>query len=245
MKRILSLICILLGSTAGFLAADSIECEGTYSKHLQGIAVQGDEYIFWSFTDILLKTDLQGKILVKVRVDSHSGDLCVLGEKIYVAVNLGEFNQEPGKADSWIYVYDSGNLELLSRHPIPQVVHGAGGLDCQEGSFYVVGGLPEGYRENYVYQYDPEFNFIKRHVIESGYTLKGIQTACFSRGYWWFGCYGDPRETIQADPDFNMVARFRFDSSLGIARFRQGFLVAEGFGRYRGRVEFVPDPPRP
>ncbi len=242
MRWAISLIFVLLSNATGatgLLAAAPIECGGTYSGHLQGVATQGDEYIFWSFTNTLVKTDLKGKILVKVSVDGHSGDLCVQDDKIYAAVNLGEFNQEPGKADSWVYVYDSENLALLSRRAIPQAVHGAGGMDFNDGSFYVVGGLPEGYQENYVYQYDPEFNFVKRHVIESGYTLMGIQTACFSRGCWWFGCYGDPRETIQADPDFNVVGRFQFDCSLGLTLYGKGFLVAEGFDRYRGRVSFT------
>lgn len=245
MRWVKSLVFVLFAGAAGLLAADSIECEGTYGGHLQGIAVQGDENIFWSFTNTLVKTDLQGRILNKVSVDSHSGDLCIQDQKVYVAVNLGKFNQETGAADSWVYVYDSENLELLSRISIPQAVHGAGGMDYHDGSFFVVGGLPEGYRENYVYQYDPEFNFIKRHVIESGYTLMGIQTACFNRGYWWFGCYGDPRETIKADKDFNMEERFRFDCSLGLARYRQGFLAAEGFERYRGRAFIIDELPRP
>ena len=121
----MSLIFVLFFNAASLLASSPIVCEGTYSGHLQGVAAQGDEYIFWSFTNTLVKTDMQGKILVKVKVDSHSGDLCIHENKIYAAVNLGKFNQEPGIADSWIYVYDSKNLGLQSRHNIPQAVHGA------------------------------------------------------------------------------------------------------------------------
>ena len=239
MRWVKSLILVLFFSAAGLLASSPIVCEGTYSGHLQGVAAQGDEYIFWSFTNTLVKTDMQGKILAEVKVDSHSGDLCIHENKVYVAVNLGKFNQEPGQADSWVYIYDSKNLGLQSRFNITQAVHGAGGMEFNNGFFYVVGGLPEGYRENYVYQYDPDFNFVKRHVIASGHTLMGIQTACFSHGYWWFGCYGNPRETIQADPDFYMINRFQFDCSLGLTRYGKGLLVAEGFEKYRGRISFI------
>ena len=224
------------------LASVPIVCEGSYDGHLQGITTDGTENIFWSFTKTLVKTDLQGKISVKVRVDTHHGDLCFHQGKVYVAVNLGEFNKEPGKADSWVYVYDAENLQLLNRFAVPQVVHGAGGMDYRDGFFYVIGGLPEGYSENYVYKYDPHFNFIQRRVISSGYTLMGIQTACFSKGCWWFGCYGNPRECIQADPEFKFIKRFKYDCSLGITKFREGFFVAEGFEKYRGRISFIESP---
>ena len=109
-----------------------------------------------------------------------------------MAVNFGEFNKEAGRADSWVYVYDAGGLDLIEKHAVPEVVHGAGGIDCHDGTFYVVGGLPEGHDANYVYEYDRDFRFVGRHVIESGYTFMGIQTACHADGCWWFGCYGRP-----------------------------------------------------
>ncbi len=225
------------------VARDLIECEGEYGGHLQGVAVADDSEIFWSFTTTLVKTGLDGKVVRKIKVVGHSGDLCVQGGRVYVAVNLGEFNREQGKADSLVYVYDAESLRLLARHPVPEVVHGAGGMYHRDGFFYVVGGLPEGYEENYVYQYDPGFNFIERHVVESGYTLKGIQTACFHKGYWWFGCYGEPRECLKAGPEFDLEDRFVFDCALGIDAFKSGYLVAEGFGHYRGRLVFFEDIP--
>ena len=239
MKYFYTAILVLQVFAVVSAAPEPVVCEGTYSGHLQGVASDGEEHIYWSFTKSVVKTDLNGRILVTRGVDNHSGDLCFHEGRIYVAVNLGEFNKEPGKADSWVYVYDSENLKLLDRHAVPQVVHGAGGMDFADGFFYVIGGLPEGYAENYVYRYDPQFNFMERHVLASGYTLMGIQTACFSKGTWWFGCYGSPRECIKTDSEFNVIKRFQYDCSLGITQFRGGFLVAEGFDRYRGRVKFV------
>ncbi len=37
-------------------------------------------------------------------------------------------------------------------------------MECR---FYVVGGLPDGVEENYVYEYDAEFQFVKKHIISS------------------------------------------------------------------------------
>jgi len=150
--------------------AQSVTCDGQYGGHLQGIATDGYSAIFWSFTVALVKTNMNGGIYRQVDVPTHHGDLVYRDGAVYVAVNLGLFNQEAGKADSWVYVYDASDLTLITRHAVPEVVHGAGGMTIRDGHYFIIGGLPEGYTENYVYEYDGDFTFIKRYVIPSGYT---------------------------------------------------------------------------
>ncbi|MEO6807662.1 MAG: hypothetical protein ABI353_00925, partial [Isosphaeraceae bacterium] len=77
-----------------------IQCEGVYPQHLQGVCIDEKGSIYWSFTDVLVKTDLVGKRIAKAPVASHHGDLCYLDGRLYVAVNLGQFNQPAGRADS-------------------------------------------------------------------------------------------------------------------------------------------------
>ena len=192
-----------------------VVCEGTYPHHLQGVCIDSTA-IYWSFTTTLVKTDLAGKVQQKVAVANHHGDLCHHEGKLYVAVNLGKFNDPNGNADSWIYVYDASTLMEVARHEVQEVFHGAGGIGYREGHFYVVGGLPEGVQENYVYQYDDQFNFVKKHIVESGHTRLGIQTATFAHGRWWFGCYGNPAILLVTDTDFKLRGRYEFDCSLGI-----------------------------
>src|SRR5690606_29746611 len=79
-----------------------VTCEGTYPHHLQGICAD-DEAIYWSFTTTLVKTNLDGDLLKSVPVANHHGDLCHHDGKLYVAVNLGKFNDPQGNADSWVY----------------------------------------------------------------------------------------------------------------------------------------------
>lgn len=203
-----------------------VTCEGVYPHHLQGVCTDEREAIFWSFTTRLVKTDRSGKRLADIPVDNHHGDLCYRDGKLYVAVNLGKFNEPEGKADSWIYVYDAGDLSFKSRHAAPQLVHGAGGMAYHDGRFLVVGGLPPGTDENYAYEYDRELKFVRRHVLASGYTLMGIQTAAFAEGHWWFGCYGKPEILLRASPDLKKVERFEFGASLGIVSLGSGhFLI--------------------
>lgn len=200
-------------------------CEGFYPHHLQGICVD-DGAVFWSFTTMLVKTGPDGRLLKKVPVANHHGDLCFQGGKLYVAVNLGKFNDPQGNADSWVYVYNAGDLSLVAKHPVREVFHGAGGIGFREGRFFVVGGLPEGVEENYVYEYDEGFQFVKKHVVKSGHTHLGIQTAAFALGRWWFGCYGEPKILLVTDAEFRLRGRYEFDCSLGIVGLPDGRLLS-------------------
>ena len=184
---------------------------------------------------VLVKTDLAGRVLARAEVANHHGDLECHDGKVFVAVNLGAFNREPGHADSWVYVYDASDLSFLAKHPCPEAVHGAGAIGRAEDGFLVGGGLPEGYEENYVYRYDDNFRFQRGIVIESGYTRLGVQTALHAQGAWWFGCYGDA--LLKTDEDFRLTGRYDFDCALGIARANDGgFLVGRGFESYRGQA---------
>lgn len=204
-------------------------CEGTYPRHLQGVCTD-EKAIFWSFTTTLVKTDMEGKVLKKIPVANHHGDLCFHDRKLYVAVNLGKFNDPEGNADSWIYVYDAETLIELARHETQEVFHGAGGIGYRDGQFFVVGGLPDGVDENYVYAYDSDFKFLKKHVIKSGHTHLGIQTATFAHDRWWFGCYGDPKILLVTDTGFRVKGRYEIDCSLGIEGLSGGRLLV-GSGR--------------
>lgn len=240
MKTIPVILTTIFLLRANPLAADfqPVACEGTYPQHLQGVCTDDKNAIFWCFTTKLVKTDRTGSVVKLVDVANHHGDLCFHQGKVFVALNLGKFNDPKGNADSWVYVYDAGDLALLAKHKTPEVFHGAGGIAFHEGKFLVVGGLPNDVNENYVYEYDSEFKFVKKHVLASGHSHLGIQTATFGDGDWWFGCYGRPKSDtapstppilLKADASLKKVERFEFDCSLGIVPVGDGkFLIARG-----------------
>lgn len=216
----------------------NVKCEGTYPHHLQGICIDGQGHIFWSFTTELVKTNTAGKVLVKIPVGNHHGDLCYQGGKVFVAVNFGAFNSPEGKADSWVYVYDAEKLLLIAKHQTPEVIYGAGGIAVHDGKFLVVGGLPKGINENYLYEYDESFKFIKKHILKSGYTSLGIQTAAFADNQWWFGCYGT--KLLKADVGYQFLAKYDLECSLGIDRINDKLLlIAHGGGKGKLRTGSV------
>ena len=209
---------------------EEINCPPQSGGHQQGIATDGKTAIFWSHTRRLVKTDLYGNLLKAIDVPSHHGDLDYYDQKLYVAVNFGKFNAEPGQADSWVYVYDVNDLSLISKHAVPHAVHGAGGMAIHNGRFIVVGGLPGNRKENYVYEYDSNFNFVRRHIIKSGQTKLGIQTATWFDGYWWFGCYGLPNNPglLKTDDSFNLVATYDLDFGCGIIGIKNDKFIRGG-----------------
>lgn len=226
----IALACIVLPCQAD-IPFQTINCEGSYPRHVQGVCSDDKGAFYWSWTECLVKTDLQGKVLRQVSAPDHQGDLCHVNGKIYVAVNLGKFNRPAGEADSWVFVYDAETLQELSRHPVPELIHGAGGLAFNDGRFIVIGGLPPGASENYAYEYDTSFKFIRRHVINSGYTLMGIQTAEYAAGSWWFGCYGKPAILLRTDASFNVTGKWEFNAAVGIIHLSENrFLIAENKG---------------
>lgn len=213
----------------------SVDCEGTYRHHLQGICTNEVDAIYWSFTTTLVKTDRDGNVRTKVEVPRHYGDLCFCDGAIHVAVNFGRFNDPEGNADNWVYVHDADDLELLSKHESSEVFYGAGGVACHNSKFIVIGGLPEGVEENYLYEYDKDYKLANKHVLNSGYTRLGIQTATFAAGLWWFGCYGS--KLLTTDESFNLIGKYDFDCALGVVGISGGtFLIGRGGGEGHQRT---------
>ncbi len=223
-----------------------IVCEGQYENHLQGMATNGVHEFYWSFTTDLVKTDREGNVLAQIEVPYHHGDCCYYDGRVYVAWS-DKFNQ-PG-ANSKVYVYDADDLELLEIHEVPEVTFGAGGMDHRNDHFFIIGGLPTEYEENYVYEYDADFNHLKTHVIESGHTHLGIQTACFHDNRWWFGCYtkdGSPGLLV-CDTKMNLLSTHEVQPSIGLVGWGRGrFLMAKHFGeKYQAKaVPMVADDER-
>jgi hypothetical protein len=217
-----------------------VETAAFNSGHLQGITTNGTNAIYWSFTDKLVKTDTAGNTLSVVDVIDHHGDLTFVttgvgANKLFVAVNdrvtspPGEFNvaNPNNPARQWIYEYDA-NLAFVTRHSVPQALYGAGGIAYHNGKFLVVGGLPTTENRNYVYEYDSAFAHLTTYELLTGYTDRGIQTAEFAAGQWWFGTYereGGVRQLLKFNESLHSYSQYAFEASLGIAGIPDGYFL--------------------
>lgn len=161
--------------------------------HLQGVATDGDG-VYWTFTTVLVKTDLNGTVLAKTERETktaHLGDPCCHGGKVYVGVNNGEVNgARPGDE---VWVYDAKTLALLRRYPTPQTIFCNNGIEWYGGRFYVIGSAPHHHGFNYVWQYTEDFRFERCLPIRSGWTHVGVQTICHLKSInrIAFGHYGN------------------------------------------------------
>lgn len=217
--------------TEAVLAANTrdIACEGRYDGHLQGVAAD-ENAIYWSFTRTIVKTDFAGKLLAKTRGPSHQGDLCVKDGTVYVAVNLGKFNFET-QGVSKVMAYRSSNLAKCGEWDLPEMRHGAGGMTWMGDRFFVIGGLPATHERNYVYEYDRDFRFVKRHDLETGFTLMGIQTAHYEDGRFYFGIYGgkgDPAGVLECPADLASYRRWNGGGNMGIVKIGGRWWVGRG-----------------
>ena len=223
-KSVAGIGCLALPFAASIIAyaapegAGSIVCEGKYGGHLQGTDAAGTN-IWWSFTKTLVRTDLSGKVLASQDAPSHQGDLCVKGDTLYVAVNRGRFNTYTGGV-SYVMSYDAMTLKPKKTWTL-DMPYGAGGMTWKDDRFYVIGGLPPTETRNCVHEYDSDFRLIKRHVLETGYTVLGIQTAAFMDGEFLFGIYGgdgNPSGTLRCSPDLSSFRRYVGRGSIGYAK---------------------------
>ena len=228
------------------LSENWIECEGIYGGHLQGVATDG-RFIYWSHTVQLVKTDLTGKVMHRLDVASHHGDLTYHDGKVFVAVELGSFNRPPGESDPWVYVYDGASLEFITKHSVPELVHGCGGMAYHDGRFILVGGLPGDHQKNYLFEYNEAFKFQTRHDLPTGQTRLGIQTAGYVDGYWWFGCYGSPKNPglLKVDNEFKLIGTSEIDFSYGIARLNESTVLQGACfaNNKRGKVHLLSQAP--
>ena len=75
--------------------------------------------MFFSTTNHIIKTDLDGNVLALASVQYHHGDLTYYDGKVYVAAEFGSMNTLGDFDDTWVYVYDAKDLSLVAKHPVP------------------------------------------------------------------------------------------------------------------------------
>lgn len=218
------------GTAAAATLPPSIQCEGEYGAHLQGVATNHSDALFWSFTLTLVKTDLTGKVQATAKTVYHLGDLTCVDGRVYAAACT---TWDRPSNNSKVYVYDAEDLKLLEKKPVPEATYGAGGIEYSDGRFYIVGGADPKAEENFIYVYDKDFQYVATHTIPSGQTELGVQTISRHGGYFWLGCYGNI--LLKLDDSLSIAGRYAFDCGYGMKSWQgNDVLVGQSLSRDEG-----------
>ena len=189
--------------------------------HMQGFA-RGGDFMYWSFTDNLVKTTLAGTVKCQVEMhDGHLGDCDYYDGKIYASM-LG--HPAPGRPwNDWssfcIYVYSADDLRLLQkiRLEICEKYWAQRGTDADTRGFSGVDGVTvapdpktgeaklfvacaldtdERFTDQILLQFTLDGEYETEYRIPTGNTVFGIQNLDYDweNGEFWFSTYGPERD---------------------------------------------------
>lgn len=195
--------------------------------HVQGFTTDG-KYMYWSFTDSLVKTTMSGTVLIQVPTAArweHLGGIDYHNGRIYGAC----MNRRP--SGSSLHVYDAGSLAVVDMILLKNIMsdmdnnvddnNGAGcitvGVDPDTGEEVLLIGCcikPKSkFPGQIIMQYDFEGNYQKKYFVPTGCTNLGIQNIDRDpqTGCYWMTGYGREldyhiRETLFCvSPDLKTV----------------------------------------
>ena len=200
MKKLLTLgalVCVFGSSSLWARAMPDvgrIDLEGEYPGHLQDVCRDKDGFIYWAHTRHILKTDVDGKVLVKAEVDGHNAGCEVRDGVLYVAVCPMQ-GKTGGKTtpDCRLQVneYDAATLALKAKHVLP-VNDRAGSLAMLPDGSFVVGCLrPQDISPTQVrlHRVSSDYQLLKTVVLDNVNVKLGIETIKYRDGELFLSMY--------------------------------------------------------
>jgi len=227
MRLHLMLEVVLLSSILPYLNAfggsSEIVLAGEYPGHLQDIWVENG-LIWWAHTQFLVKTDMSGKIIRKVKAGGHHAGLGVKDGRLFSAVCA--YNGEPrNETTSACHVmvgeYDAETLERIEMHVL-DINDRAGSFCVLADGTYLVGCLrhpalkPSEVKFHHI---GKDFKLIKTHVIDVGMSVKlGIEVIRRYGNDLYLFIYNGPVMKLSAN-DFSVTGRYKsFGGQRGFAK---------------------------
>ncbi len=186
-----------------------------FPMHMQGFATDLEKGVmYFSCTNILIKTDLDGNELKRAEVfGGHLGDICFCEGKIY-----GTLLGTPKHGDPWnawtSYIVDifDEELNLLEQKEVgymtetvagenPYGLNAIDGITVAHGHLFIACSIETGeqYVNQVVLEHTLDVEFVKLHAFEVGNTPFGIQNLSYDaeQDCMWITVYG-PAKPYQA-----------------------------------------------
>lgn len=197
-----------------------IKLEGEYQYHLQDVWREGD-YLYWTHTSQIVKTDLSGKIVAKADVGDHHAGVEVRDGKVYVAVCV--YQAKTGRkalpsSRMIVRVFDAGTLMQLEEH-VTDINDRSGSLAILDDGTFLVGCLrPPDITKTQVrfHHLDKDFKLIKSYVLDNVPVKLGIETIKRRGEFYYLSMYLDGGLCLKLDKDFREVARYRLNGTYGL-----------------------------
>ena len=200
------------------------------NQHMQGFTSDAEhKFMFWSFTDSVVKTNMNGTVICQVHCDDygHLGGMDWHDGKVYVS-----FMADPSPWTFWgdwsafyIYVYDDHDLRLLEKIRLDECcemkkndVGGFQGIDgiafgkapdTGETRMFVAVATNSGeqYAHEMILQIGTDNKIEKVHYIPNKNTVFGIQNLDYEEdtGCFWITTYGQ-KYPYQAEETLYRIA---------------------------------------
>ena len=208
--------------------------------HMQGFATDLEKGVmYFSCTDYIIKTDLEGNELKRVRVfGGHLGDICFYEGRVF-----GTLLGTPKPGDPWnawtSYVVDifDEELNLLDQKEIkymtettkgenPFGLNGIDGITVAHGHVFIACSIETGeqYVNQAILEHTLDFEFVKLHTFEVGNTPFGIQNLSYDPmlDCMWITVYG-PDKPYQ-------VKDFLFKVKIDISGYTEKYKISTPYG---------------
>ena len=205
----------------------------TWCGHVQGMCANSNALYFAYHTQIV-KTDWLGRLVKRVEVPRHTGDICLWNGKLYTAV----CHDDKGKGRGRIQVYDE-ELDFLNE---TYMARPGDGITCIDGVLYVglgpAGTKEQPYRGNWYGKFDAETlkPLCEPFRLDHGHDCSaGVQNMT-TDGTYIYANYYCPDETADT-PCFIVFDRDMNVKGAHVFGWRQGMDVVPG-GK-DGAVRFI------
>lgn len=164
---------LILGTALLLQGAGIANLKNNYQWHMQGITAD-ETGVYWSFTNILVKTDFKGNVLKELPLPDkcHVGDLCVADGDIYAGILLRDPKLIKANNNSMSAVWQfSNDLKFKKQHLVAGKL-GVDGITFYKGKFYVAPNAGKKVHQQVVIDvYDRNFKHLKQGV----FTVPGFE----------------------------------------------------------------------
>ena len=222
--------------------------------HMQGFTTDGS-CIYWSFTDSIVKTNLNSTVLCQTPVHSgHLGDIIHCGGRIYGTVMGNNLRGRPwGEWTGFqINVYDADSLALIKEMRLDDCyfmyndrtdgfrgIDGITAVTSPGGDTHLMVACStwgeERYDRQILLEYTLDGKLLDKHFVKTGNTVFGIQNLAYDSQTerYWFSTYGGENDfqnknyLFCANSDFELIGEYDFFTAYGLEPVGNGnFLVS-------------------